>query len=148
MMGLAAAAGELLRTLYQDERLRWEMKMAQNEIAVTIIGNLTAAPETRGRGKNAAAAFSVASTPRVYDGKNWTDGNTSYMNCVAFGRWRDIVLDNLQKGTRVVIIGHLRQSEYEDKDGEKKRTWQLIADEIAISIAFHDVKATKRNEKR
>ena len=61
--------------------------MAQGDITVTVVGNLTNDPELRFTPSGAAvASFTVASSPRVLDKatNEWKDGDPVFMRC----RWR------------------------------------------------------------
>ena len=54
------------------------------ETIITIVGNLTDAPELRFTPSGAAvASFTVASTPRTFDRQTneWKDGDTLFMRC-------------------------------------------------------------------
>ena len=81
------------------------------EPTLTIIGNLTAAPELNFTPSGAAVAnFTVASTPRTYnrDTNQWDDGEALFMRCAV---WRDTaenVAESLDKGTRVIVSGYLK----------------------------------------
>ena len=117
-----------------------------NDTVITVIGNLTGPPELRFTPSGAGVAnFTVASTPRSFD-KNrneWVDGETLFLRCSV---WRqqaeNLAESDLTAGTRVMVQGRLRQRSYE-KDGQKRTTFELEADEVAVSAQFATVSATK-----
>jgi single-strand DNA-binding protein len=123
-----------------------------NETQVTVVGNLTGDPELRflpnGTGM---AKFTVASTPRVFDRtKNeYRDGEPLFLTCTV---WRDLaehVAESLTKGTRVVVVGRLRLSRWEDKEtGEKRSAYGLDVDEVGPSLRFAQAKVTKTTRSR
>ena len=116
-----------------------------NETTITIIGNLTDAPELRFTASGAAVAnFTVASTPRTFDKQSneWKDGETLFMRCSI---WRDAaenVAESLTRGTRVIVTGRLKSRSYE-KDGEKRTVIELDVDEVGPSLKYATARVTK-----
>lgn len=116
------------------------------ETVITIIGNLTNDPELRFTPSGAAVAnFTVASTPRTFDkpSNEWKDGETLFMRCSV---WRDAaenVAESLQRGTRVLVSGRLKQRSYETKEGEKRTVVEMEVDEVGPSLKYAKVKVTK-----
>jgi single-strand DNA-binding protein len=117
------------------------------ETQVTVIGNLTDDPELRflpnGTGM---AKFTVASTPRTLDRESgqWKDGDPLFLNCTVWRELAEHVAESLTKGTRVVVVGRLRLSRWEDKEtGEKRSSYGLDVDEVGPSLRFALAKVTK-----
>ena len=112
---------------------------------ITIIGNITADPELRFTPSGAAVAnFTVASTPRQFDrtSNEWKDGDTLFMRCSV---WRDAaenVAESLQRGTRVLVSGRLKQRSYE-KDGAKHTVVEMDVDEVGPSLKYATAKVNK-----
>jgi single-strand DNA-binding protein len=98
-----------------------------------IIGHLGRAPELRytpsGR---PVTSFSVATT------RNWmsADGErheeTEWFNVVAWGSLAEICSQYLNKGKRVFIEGRLQTRRWEDAEGKKQFTTELVAKEMII----------------
>jgi single-strand DNA-binding protein len=115
------------------------------DTVITIIGNLTADPELRFTPSGAAVAnFTVASTPRQFDkaSNEWKDGETLFMRCSV---WRDAaenVAESLQRGTRVLVSGRLKQRSYE-KDGAKHTVVEMEADEVGPSLKYATAKVNR-----
>ena len=109
------------------------------EPTITIIGNLTAAPELNFTPSGAAVAnFTVASTPRTYnrDTNQWDDGEALFMRCAV---WRDTaenVAESLDKGTRVIVSGYLKARTYQTKEGENRTVMELDVQEVGPSLRF------------
>lgn len=116
------------------------------EPTITIVGNLTAAPELRfTQSGQAVANFTVASTPRTFDKQTseWVDGETLFIRCSI---WRDAaenVAESLDKGTRVIVSGRLKARSYETKEGEKRTVTELEVDEVGPSLRYASAKVTK-----
>ena len=116
------------------------------DTTITVIGNLTDDPELRFTPSGAAVAkFRVASTPRFMDRQSgeWKDGEPLFLAC---NIWRDAaehVAESLQRGTRVIVTGRLRQRSYETREGEKRTVIELEVDEIGPSLRYATAKVQK-----
>lgn len=97
---------------------------------VIVVGNLGRDPEVRyTQGGMAVCSLSVAVSERVKDGDAWKE-HTEWFRVVAFGKQAESAGQYLQKGRSVYVEGKLRQKEYEDKDGQKKRSTEVLADTL------------------
>ncbi|WP_433270640.1 single-stranded DNA-binding protein [Actinosynnema sp. CS-041913] len=115
------------------------------ETTLTIIGNLTSAPELRHTQAGASVAnFTIASTPRTFDRQagEWKDADTLFLRCTCWNQLADHVAESIGRGTRVIAQGRLRQRSYE-KDGEKRTTMEFEVDEIGAALRYATVKITK-----
>ncbi len=116
------------------------------ETTLTIIGNLTSDPELRFTPSGAAvASFTVASTPRTFDRQSneWKDGETLFMRCSA---WRDLaenVAQSCSRGSKVMVTGRLGSRSYETKEGEKRTTMEMQADEVGAALSRATVQITR-----
>ena len=116
------------------------------DTTITVIGNLTDDPELRFTPSGAAVAkFRVASTPRFMDKTSgeWKDGEPLFLAC---NIWRDAaehVAESLQRGSRVIVTGRLRQRSYETREGEKRTVIELEVDEIGPSLRYATAKVQK-----
>ena len=116
------------------------------ETILTIVGNLTGDPELRFTPSGAAVAnFTVASTPRIFDSKaqEHRDGDTLFMRVSVWREQAESVTESLTKGTRVVVTGRLEQRSYETREGEKRTSYEMQADEVAPSLKFSTAKVTR-----
>ncbi|MBU6213815.1 MAG: single-stranded DNA-binding protein [Actinomycetales bacterium] len=106
------------------------------ETTITVVGNLTADPELRFTASgHAVASFTVASTPRTFDRQSneWKDGETLFLRCSVWRQYAENVAESLTKGTRVIVIGRLRQRSYE-KDGQTRTSYELDVDDIGPAL--------------
>jgi single-strand DNA-binding protein len=107
---------------------------------VTLIGNLTDDPELRFTPSGAAVAnLRLAVTPRVRQGDQWTDGETSFFRINCWRALAENVSESLTKGARAVVIGRLRMRSWETDAGEKRTVVEVEADEVAPSLKFATV---------
>jgi len=116
------------------------------ETTITVVGNLTDDPELRFTPSGAAVAkFRIASTPRTMDRQSneWKDGEPLFLACNV---WRDAaehVAESLQRGSRVIVQGRLRQRSYETREGEKRTVYELEVDEIGPSLRYATAKVQR-----
>jgi single-strand DNA-binding protein len=116
------------------------------ETTITIIGNLTADPELRFTPQGAAvASFTVASTPRTFDkqAQEWRDGDALFLRCSVWREQAENVAESLVKGSRVVVVGTLKQRSFETREGEKRTVVECDATEVAPSLRYAQAKIQK-----
>lgn len=116
-----------------------------NGIQITVVGNLTADPETKfADSGNPQLSFSIAAERSYKKDDEWVN-EVSYPDVVA---WRSVAEDAsklLAKGMRVIVTGRFEQRFWEDKEsGQRRNKWQLVADEIAISTKVIESLERKR----
>ena len=122
--------------------------MAQGDIPVTVIGNLTDDPELRFTPSGqAVASFTVASSTRVRDAQTneWKDGDTTFLRCSVWRQYAENVAESLTRGTRVIVNGRLKQRSYETKEGEKRTVYEVDVDEVGPALRYATAKITKVN---
>jgi single stranded DNA-binding protein len=113
--------------------------MAQGDILVTIIGNLTNDPELRFTPSGAAvASFTVASSSRLLDKQTneWKDGDTTFLRCNVWRQYAENVAESLQRGMRVIVNGRLKQRSYETKEGEKRTVYEVEVDDVGPALRY------------
>ncbi len=121
--------------------------MASNSNSITLVGNLTRDPELRftagGRG---VANFGLAVSRRYQVNGEWQE-ETSFFNIVAWGDLGENIAASLTKGSRAIVFGRMEQREYTNRDGEKRTTFEVVADEIGPSLrwATAQIERTERS---
>lgn len=100
---------------------------------VQLIGNIGRDPELRHtKNGTAVASFSLA-TSEKWTGK---DGNketkTEWHRIIAWGKLGEICAEYLSKGKQVYIEGRLQTREWEDSDGNKKQTTEIVASNMTM----------------
>jgi len=110
---------------------------------VTIFGNLTKDPELKfSTSGNAWGFFTVANTEWKKEDDQWVEAGASFYDVKMFGPMSENVAESFVKGNRVLVIGKLKQENWE-KDGEKRSKMVVIADEVAASTKNATVQITK-----
>ncbi|MBA2699244.1 MAG: single-stranded DNA-binding protein [Nocardioidaceae bacterium] len=116
------------------------------ETVITVIGNITDDPDLRFTPSGAAVAnFTVASTPRIFDKQTneWKDGDALFLRCSIWRQAAENVAESLQRGSRVVVSGRLKQRSFETREGDKRTVFELDVDEIGASLKYATAKITK-----
>ena len=96
---------------------------------VTIIGNLTKAPDMRQTTSGKTVCSLTIAVNRRYKG---ADGKTTadFFSVQAWEKLAELCARYLDKGSKVFISGELRNRSYEAKDGSKRTVTEIIANEI------------------
>lgn len=113
--------------------------MSIGDITTTVIGNLTKDPELRVTPSGASVvAFTIASSSRVYDQQagEWKDGATVFMRCSAWRHMADHIAETIEKGTRVIAHGRLKQRTWTDNNNVERIVIELEVDEIGPSLKY------------
>lgn len=101
--------------------------------SVQLIGNLGRNPEVKNlAGGKTLVTFSLATTD-YYTNKNGEKvQETQWHNVVAFGKTAEIIRDYVEKGTEIALRGKVTYRSYEDKNGNKRMSTEIVADEVQI----------------
>src|SRR4029079_16715738 len=114
---------------------------------VTLVGNLTRAPELRfTQGGQAVASFGLAVNRRYQQNGEWQEKG-SFFNITAWGQLAEHSASSLTKGGRVIVNGRLEQREYETREGDKRNVVEVVADEIGPSLRWATA-AVERTDRR
>ena len=100
---------------------------------VQLIGNLGNDPEiiTLDSGKK-LAKISIATNETYKNAQGEKVTDTQWHNVVAWNKTAEIIEQYLQKGNEVAIEGKLTYRSYEDKDGVKKYTTEIVSNELLM----------------
>ena len=108
---------------------------------VMLIGRLTAKPELRYTGANLPyTRFSVAIN-RTYT-NNQGQRETDFINVVVWRKQAENVCNFLDKGSLVSIEGRLQTNNFTDKDGNKRYSMDVVAD----NVQFLESKNARQNQ--
>lgn len=91
-----------------------------------VIGHLGRDPEMRYNDSELAiASFSVASSKKVKG-----EDKTQWVKIIAFGKLAEVCGQYLTKGKQIFVEGDLQSSEWQDKDGNKRFSIEIVANRI------------------
>ena len=109
--------------------------------SVNLIGRLTADPAVRTIQKKGQEDLTVANFSLAVDR---SDEGADFIRCVAFGRAAEFVETWFKKGQRVGVTGRIQTGSYDDKDGKKVYTTDVIVEHMD----FADGKAAEDTDNR
>lgn len=100
---------------------------------VQLIGRLGQAPEVKhlDSGKT-VVNFSLATNDKYKNAKGELIENTEWHNLVAWGKTAEIIEKYVQKGSEIAIEGKLTNRSWEDKDGNKRYTTEVLVNELLL----------------
>jgi len=98
---------------------------------VTVSGNLTRDPELRNLPSGqAVCSLRIAHNERFKDGSGeWAD-RAAYFDVTVWSGLGEWMGRNLHKGQKVVVSGRLKWREWDDKDGNKRQSVDIVADSV------------------
>jgi single-strand DNA-binding protein len=76
--------------------------------------------------------FSIAYTPRNKKGGEWVDGETMWFKVALFGKKAEAIADSIKKGDEVLVLGSVKQSTFQGRDGVEKTALEITASEVAL----------------
>lgn len=107
------------------------MKNLRN--SVTLIGRLGAAPEVKEISKdNTVARINIATDESYRNANGDKVENTQWHTVVAWNGNAKFAEKYLKKGSLIAVEGRLAHRVYEDKQGEKKYTTEIVANEFLM----------------
>ncbi len=98
---------------------------------VMIIGNLGRDPEMRYTPSGQAVTQFTVAVNRNYKGQdgNWQE-ETEWFRIVAWAQLGERAAENLRKGMKVYVEGRLQTRQWEDQQGQKRYTTELVANQV------------------
>lgn len=97
---------------------------------ITIMGRLTSDPELRRTGSGVAVASFTLAVDRDFAPKNGGGKETDLIECVAWKNTAEFVSKYFAKGRMAVVSGRLQIRKWQDKDGNKRQTAEVVADNV------------------
>ncbi len=100
---------------------------------VQLIGNLGQAPEIKNLDNGSKlATFSMATSESYTNKQGEKVTDTQWHNIVCWGKTADIVERFVEKGKQVGVEGKLTTRAWEDKDGNKRYTTEVVCNELLL----------------
>ena len=97
---------------------------------ITIMGRLTRDPELRRTGSGVAVASFTVAVDRDFGKNENGEKETDFIDCVAWRQTGEFVSKYFTKGRMAVVSGRLQIRSWTDKDGNKRRTAEVVADNV------------------
>ena len=106
---------------------------------VMLIGRLTAKPELRYTNANVPFARFTIAVNREFNNQ---DGNreADFINIIAWRKQAEVICNYFDKGNQIAIEGRIQTGSYDDKDGNKRYTTDVVLDQ------FHFIESRAQRE--
>ena len=92
---------------------------------ISIMGRLTADPELKTTQNGTAVCSFTVAVDRDYG-----DKQTDFISIVAWRQTAEFVSRYFGKGRMIAVSGNLQSRKWEDKDGNKRTAWEVIANHV------------------
>ena len=100
---------------------------------VILVGRLGRDPETRYTGGGQAVAnFSLATDESYRDKNGERQKRTEWHKIVVWGKQAEIAQQYLKKGSLVFIEGRIQSREWQDKEGQKRTSFEIVANNFRM----------------
>lgn len=98
--------------------------------SAVILGRLVADPELKVTPSNVrTTSFTVAVD------RNFTQNgerNADFIDVVAWRSTAEFVCKHFHKGSMIAVQGHIQTRNYEDRNGNKRKAVEIVADEVSF----------------
>lgn len=102
--------------------------MASDLNRAILIGRFVKDPELRyTQNGSAVANFSIANN-RTYTTAGEKKEYTSFFNCIAWGKLGEVIVQHCKKGQRIALEGRLQQRSWDDQNGNKRYTVEVVVE--------------------
>ena len=105
---------------------------------IVIMGRLTRDPELRRTGSGVAVASFSLAVDRDFAPKDGGERETDFIDCVAWRQTGEFVSKYFTKGRMAVVSGRLQIRSWTDKDGNKRRSAEVVADNVYFGDSKRD----------
>lgn len=108
---------------------------------VTLMGRLTKDPELRRTSSGTAVASFTLAVDKIINGERQAD----FIDCVAWQKTAEFLSKYFAKGQMLALSGRIQTRSYEDKNGNKRKAVEVIANQLYFCGGKNDVKADVEN---
>ena len=106
---------------------------------IILMGRLTRDPELRRtQSGTAVTSFSLA-VDRDFKSQNG-DKETDFIDVVVWGKTAEFAANYFTKGRMAIVEGRLQARNWQDKDGNKRKTTEVVADRMYFGDSNQDGK--------
>ena len=105
---------------------------------IVIMGRLTKDPELRRTGSGVAVTSFTLAVDRDFAPKDGGEKETDFIDCTAWRQTGEFVSKYFTKGRMAVVSGRLQIRVWTDKDGNKRRNAEIVADNVYFGDSKKD----------
>lgn len=96
-----------------------------------IMGRLVADPELRTTGSGVSVTSFTVAVDRRFANK-YEEKQADFIDIVAWRQTADFVCKYFRKGSMIAVQGNIQTRMYEDKDGNKRKAVEILADNVSF----------------
>ena len=97
---------------------------------IVLMGRLTRDPELRRTATGTAVASFTLAVDRDFAAKDSGERQTDFIDCVAWRNTGEFVSKYFTKGQQAAVSGRLQIRDWQDKDGNKRRSAEVVVDNV------------------
>ena len=105
---------------------------------IVLMGRLTRDPELRRTGSGIAVASFTLAVDRDFGSRDGGEKETDFIDIVAWRNTAEFVSKYFAKGRMAVVSGRLQIRNWQDKDGNKRRSAEVVADNVYFGDSKRD----------
>ena len=105
---------------------------------IILMGRLTRDPELRRTGSGVAVASFTLAVDRDFGNRETGEKETDFIDIVAWRNTAEFVSKYFAKGRMAVVSGRLQIRNWQDKDGNKRRSAEVVADNVYFADSKRD----------
>ena len=103
---------------------------------ITIMGRLVRDPELRSTKTGTSVANFTVAVDRDFSGE---EKQTDFIECIAWKGTAEFVNKYFRKGSMIVLCGSLQSRKWQDRDGNNRVSWEVVAQSVYFGEAKRDV---------
>lgn len=104
---------------------------------ITIMGRLVRDPELRSTQSGTSVASFTVAVDRDYQ-SGGSEKQTDFIECVAWRGTGEFVSKYFRKGSMIVVAGRLQSRKWQDRDGNNRISWEVVADSVYFGESRKD----------
>ena len=105
---------------------------------IFLMGRLVADPELRQTPNGISVATFRIAVDRNYQNKASGERQTDFISCVAWRQTGEFISRYFSKGRMICVEGSLQSRNYEDKSGQKRTAYEVVADVEGMRVLLID----------
>ena len=105
---------------------------------IVIMGRLTRDPELRTTQSGVSVTSFTVAVDRDFGGRDGGEKQTDFIDCVAWRQTADFVSKYFTKGRMAVVSGRLQSRKWQDRDGNNRTSWEIVADNVYFGESRRD----------
>ena len=99
---------------------------------VQLLGNIGKDPEVRETKAGNIVNLVMATSEKYTDKSGQKQENTEWHNLVVFGKLADVAAKYVKKGDKLYVEGSITTRKWEDKEGNKRYTTEVLVNELLM----------------